>query len=231
MDALDTLCRYATPANEEESVGHHVAVDIGAGTGKMTGLLVPCFDHVYAVEPSDSMREALAHLAEKHANLTVCAAHGEATGLSTASADLVVYAQSWHWVNEAEAAAEAQRILKPGGVLAAVWNQMDVSDPWIHRLTRIMRSGDIHRPDKPPSFGSFFEAPELHLFHWLDVMAPEEIIELGTTRASYLRSSTAGREKMQANLRWYLYSHRGYAQGEPVVIPYSTLVWIARLHG
>ena len=34
---------------------------------------------------------------------------------------------------------------------------------------------------------------------------------------------------MQANLRWYLCEHRGYAPGETVTIPYTTLVWLARL--
>ena len=43
------------------------------------------------------------------------------------------------------------------------------------------------------------------------------------------RSSEAVRARMQANLRWYLYEHRGYASGETVTIPYTTLVWLACL--
>ena len=38
-----------------------------------------------------------------------------------------------------------------------------------------------------------------------------------------------GRARMQENLRWYLYEHLGYAPGETVTIPYTTLVWLARL--
>ncbi len=34
---------------------------------------------------------------------------------------------------------------------------------------------------------------------------------------------------MQANLRWYLYEHCGYASGETVTIPYTTLVWLTHL--
>ena len=68
------------------------------------------------------------------------AASAEATGLTDGTLDLVVFAQSWHWVDPLRAAAEAARILTPGGVLVAVWNQMEVSIPWVHRLTRIMRS-------------------------------------------------------------------------------------------
>lgn len=57
----------------------------------------------------------------------------------------------------------------------------------------------------------------------------EVILTLGTTRSSYIRSSEAGRERMQANLRWYLYDHLGYAPGELVTIPYATLVWLTHL--
>ena len=31
---------------------------------------------------------------------------------------------------------------------------------------------------------------------------------------------------MQANLRWYLYEHLGYAPGQDIAIPYTTLVWL-----
>ena len=43
------------------------------------------------------------------------------------------------------------------------------------------------------------------------------------------RSSKAGRARMQANLRWYLYEHFGYAPGETVTIPYTMLVWLTHL--
>ena len=54
-------------------------------------------------------------------------------------------------------------------------------------------------------------------------MTPEQILTLGTTRSSFIRSSQAGRDRMQANLRWYLYEHLGCAPGENVAIPYTTL--------
>ena len=61
---------------------------------------------------------------------------------------------------------------------------------------------------------------------WEDIMTPEQILTLGTTRSSFIRSSQAGRDRMQANLRWYLYEHLGYAPGKNVAIPYATLVWL-----
>ncbi len=201
------------------------AADIGAGTGKMSELLARGGLLVDAVEPSEAMRAQ----ASSVEGVTWHAGVAEETGLPNGVYDIVVFAQSWHWMDPERAGLEAARILAPGGVLAIVWNQMAVSIPWVHRLTRIMRSGDVHRPDKPPTPGGGFAPMTLTQVAWEDRMTPEEILILGTTRSSYIRSSEAGRARMQENLRWYLYEHLGYAPGEQVTIPYATLVWISHL--
>ena len=201
--------------------------DIGAGTGKMSELLVRAGARVDAVEPSEAMRAQASSIP----GVTWHDGVAEDTGLPDATFDIVVFAQSWHWVDSARAGAEAARILAPGGALAIVWNQMDVSVPWVHRLTRIMRSGDVHRPDRPPTPGGGFAPMRLTQAAWEDVMTPEQVLTLGTTRSSYIRSSQDGRARMQANLRWYLYEHLGYAPGEDVVIPYTTLVWRGEREG
>lgn len=196
--------------------------DIGAGTGKMSELLARAGAVVDAVEPSDAMRAQASSIP----GVTWHGGVAEDTGLPDGAFDIVVFAQSWHWVDSELAGREAARILAPGGTLGIVWNQMDVSIPWVHRLTRIMRSGDVHRPDRPPTPGGGFAPMRLTQVTWEDVMTPEQILTLGTTRSSFIRSSQAGRERMQANLRWYLYEHLGYAPGENVAIPYTTLVWL-----
>lgn len=201
------------------------AADIGAGTGKMSELLARAGAVVNAVEPSGAMRAQASSIP----GVTWHAGVAEETTLPHGAFDIVVFAQSWHWVDPERAGVEAARILAPGGVLGIVWNQMDVSIPWVHRLTRIMRSGDVHRPDRPPTPGGGFGPMRLTQVAWEDVMTPEQILTLGTTRSSYIRSSPAGRERMQANLRWYLYEHLGYAPGEQVTIPYATLVWLTHL--
>ena len=198
------------------------AADIGAGTGKMSELLARAGAVVDAVEPSGAMRAQASSIP----GVTWHAGVAEETTLPDAVFDIVVFAQSWHWVDPERAGVEAARILAPGGVLGIVWNQMDVSIPWVHRLTRIMRSGDVHRHDRPPTPGGGFGPMRLTQVAWEDVMTPEQILTLGTTRSSYIRSSPAGRERMQANLRWYLYEHLGYAPGQDVTIPYTTLVWL-----
>lgn len=203
----------------------------------MTRLLLERGVDVDAVEPAPAMRAQLEELRDgstapahpgRRPVLTVVDATAEDTGLPDGCEDLVTCAQAWHWLDEAAAAREVHRILRPGGAVAVVWNQMDVSVPWIHRLTRIMRSGDVHRPDRPPHLGDLFTPPELTQVTWSDRMTPGQLMELGTTRSSYLRADPAQREVMQANLAWYLLDHRHLDPEAPVEIPYTTMLWTAR---
>ena len=223
--ALVDAARRARGTDASGRGGPLRAADIGAGTGKMSELLARAGFLVDAVEPSEAMRAQASSIE----GMTWHDGVAEETGLSNDVYDIVVFAQSWHWVDSERAGLEAARILTRGGALGIVWNQMDVSIPWVHRLTRIMRSGDVHRPDKPPMPGGGFAPMTLIQVAWEDRMTPEQILTLGTTRSSYIRSSETGRARMQANLRWYLYEHLGYAPGETVTIPYATLVWLARL--
>lgn len=223
--ALVDAARRARGADASGRGGPLRAADIGAGTGKMSESLARAGLLVDAVEPSEAMRAQASPIE----GVTWHDGVAEWTGLPNDLYDIVVFAQSWHWVDSERAGLEVERILAPGGALGIVWNQMDVSIPWVHRLTRIMRSGDVHRPDKPPTPGGGFAPMTLTQVAWEDRMTPEQILTLGTTRSSYIRSSEAGRARMQENLRWYLYDHLGYAPGETVTIPYTTLVWLARL--
>ncbi len=223
--ALVDAARRARGSAASVQDGPLRAADIGAGTGKMSESLACAGLLVDAVEPSEAMRAQASSIE----GVTWHDGVAEETGLPNDLYDIVVFAQSWHWVDSERAGLEAARILAPGGVLAIVWNQMAVSIPWVHRLTRIMRSGDVHRPDRPPTPGGGFAPMTLTQVAWEDRMIPEQILTLGTTRSSYIRSSEAGRARMQENLRWYLYEHLGYAPGETVTIPYTTLVWLARL--
>ena len=223
--ALVDAARSGRGVNAPGRDGPLRAADIGAGTGKMSELLARAGFLVDAVEPSEAMRAQASSIE----GVTWHDGVAEQTGLSNDVYDIVVFAQSWHWVDSERAGLEAERILAPGGALGIVWNQMAVSIPWVHRLTRIMRSGDVHRPDRPPAPGGGFAPMTLTQVAWEDRMTPEQILTLGTTRSSYIRSSEAGRARMQENLRWYLYDHLGYAPGEQVTIPYATLVWISHL--
>jgi SAM-dependent methyltransferase len=62
----------------------------------------------------------------------------EATGLPDASADAVTVAQAFHWFDGPRALAEIHRVLRPGGLLALLWNRRDTSDELQRRITDLL---------------------------------------------------------------------------------------------
>jgi SAM-dependent methyltransferase len=109
-------------------------VDLGAGTGKFTRLLALTGARVLAVEPVAAMRESLAELLP---SVTTMDGTAERTGLPDASVDAVVAAHSWHWFRQEPALEEVERVLRPGGALALVWNTYDETVPWVRDFQSI----------------------------------------------------------------------------------------------
>jgi SAM-dependent methyltransferase len=96
-----------------------VVIDLGAGTGKLTRLLVRRFARVVAVEPAEPMRRMLESLCPQAETL---AGTGQEIPLANASVDCVFAAEAFHWFDDERAAAEIARILCPGGALVLLWN-------------------------------------------------------------------------------------------------------------
>jgi SAM-dependent methyltransferase len=128
-EALDRLV-------QELEIGQACSVlDLGAGTGKLTRMLVPTGARLTAVEPIDSMRAALARAVP---GAEVVAGTAEAIPAEDGSFDAVVCAQAFHWFDGERALAEIHRVLRPHGRLALLWNLRDESVGWVRRMTEII---------------------------------------------------------------------------------------------
>ena len=207
------------------------AIDLGAGTGKLSGALAERGLEVTAVDTSEAMLEvARARGGTITAgSLATRLARAEETGLPAASAELVTVAQAWHWFDAEEASAEVARLLAPGGVLALVWNMLDVTIPWVHRLSRIMHAGDIHREDFAPTVGPELELTDRRAITWEDPMPTQDVIDLARTRSYVITAPEERRQKVLANLDWYLHDHLGHARGARVGVPYRTDLFLYRV--
>lgn len=213
-----------------------VIADLGAGTGILTRALLARGAYVHAVEPSAAMLQVLRARSPEDqlgpARLQLHQATAEATGLGQASCDVVVAAQAWHWFDDALVQEEVRRILRPQGVLAVVANYLDTSVAWVHRLTRIMRAGDVYRPGwTPPVDPARFDAWHTTQTRWERGITPDGIRELSTTLSSWLSADEPARARRRENLDWYLDEHLGLTPGEPVALPYLTVLHISVLPG
>jgi SAM-dependent methyltransferase len=101
-------------------------VDLGAGTGKFTRLLVPSAARIIAIEPIAAMREEFARAVS---GVEIFDGTAEAMPVQDGSADAVVAAQAFHWFATQQALVEIHRVLRPGGGLALIWNRRDRSGP------------------------------------------------------------------------------------------------------
>lgn len=101
-----------------------VFADIGAGTGKFTVKLAERGYFVFAVEPNADMRGQLAIMLASFANAKIIDGTDEATTLPDHSVDILTVAHALHWFNLDAFRAECRRVVKPGGLVIAIYNHV-----------------------------------------------------------------------------------------------------------
>ncbi len=208
------------------------AIDLGAGTGKFTRLLVETGAEVTAVEPVAAMRE---RLARGLPSVPVLSGQAQHIPLPDSHADAIVCAQAFHWFASAEALAEIHRVLEPGGVLGLIWNVRDQSVAWVAGLTRIMApyEGDAPRYDRGewrtvfPAKG-FGELQERTFTH-AHVGAPEQVIVDRVASVSFIAAlDDASRARVLDQVRVLIDATPALAGSRSVALPYVTHAYWAR---
>jgi ubiquinone/menaquinone biosynthesis C-methylase UbiE len=128
---------------EELGVGRSsLVVDLAAGTGKLTRMLVSKA-RLVAVEPVEGMRRKFRELLP---GVPLIAGVAEALPLRDGVLDALTVAQAFHWFDGPAALAEIHRVLGPGGRLGLVWNVRDESDGLSKQLTTLF---DRYRDEAP----------------------------------------------------------------------------------
>jgi len=212
---------------------HRVArvVDLGAGTGALTRLLVDRAEEVVAVEPDERMR---AVLRETVAAANAVDGQGESIPLADASADAILASSSWHWVDPIAAVAEAARVLVPNGLLGAIWSGPDPEGPFMAQARDLLgqhtasaaetggpeaggrEAGDpeagglgalIFDESLRPEFvlripeGMPFTEPEHEVFTWDVALDADELIGLLETLSWVITMAPERREQVTATAR------------------------------
>lgn len=141
-------------------------VDIGSGTGISSELFLAAGYPVVGVEPNAAMRAAAESALTRYPRFQSVAGTAEATGLPPASIDLAVAAQAFHWFDGARARTEIERILRPAGWVALIWNaRRSNGTPFLEDYEALLQEFGTdyaqvgHRGVSGERLAGFFRAP------------------------------------------------------------------------
>jgi SAM-dependent methyltransferase len=175
--------------------------DLGAGTGISARVIAAAGPLVYAIEPNAKMREAAAvDPRVRWVNGTA-----EATTLPDASVDVVAAFQAWHWVEHPAGVAEARRILRPHGRLAAIYNERDERDPFTAGYGEIVMkyatdATEQHRADALTAFAGIDPA-RTQRFEYVNVhRLDRDGLHKRADSSSYLPHTGEDSEAMHAEI-------------------------------
>lgn len=99
-----------------------ICADIGAGTGKLTEILLNNFNTVYAIEPNTQMLEKCKNNLSNYSNVIFKNDSAELIHVRDNSFDFITVAQAFHLFNSKTVCKEFKRILKPNGKVIIVYN-------------------------------------------------------------------------------------------------------------
>jgi SAM-dependent methyltransferase len=197
-------------------------LDLAAGTGKLTRLLVPTGAEVIAVEPIAEMRA-------KIEGARVLEGTAEAIPLADASVDAVTVAQAFHWFRPDEALREIHRVLRPEGGLALIWNVRDERNPLHAAASALLEPLERgvprrHRRDwrEVLDGSALFTPTEKTTFDHEQLVDEDGFVERFTSISFVAAAPDDVRAGIEAELRALVRD-----AGTPIRLPYVTEVYVA----
>jgi len=200
------LFRPAPPSTVAEILGDlrgRDVLEVGAGTGKWTRLLIELGANVTAVEPDDDMR---AVLVRRSPEARVLKGVAEALPMDDATFDDVLVTSAGHWFEQPTATNEMARVVRDGGALFVLWNGFRRDVPWLTTLVDLReRSDDEHKRPRgwAADFGdeSDFDVESQVELEWTWSRSVDEIVALFATYSGAIIRSDDERATMNAELR------------------------------
>ena len=208
-------------------------LELGAGTGKLTRLLVPSGAEILALEPVAGMR---ARLADATPQARIIDGTAEEIALPGASVDAVVAAQAFHWFDAVRALSEIHRVLRAHGRLALAWNVRDESVPWVGTLGDLLRQHEGTEPHVEDSRWreslarcALFEPFRTVSFRHVQQLTPAGLVDRVASVSYIAALDPADKADVLASVGELLREDPETAGRDVVDLPYTTeLMWAVR---
>lgn len=212
--------RWCVAPAARDTAGLRV-LDLGAGTGKLTALLVSLGLDVTAVEPDPAM---LAELRRQVPSARALPGQAEAIPLADGSVDAVLCGQSMHWFDMSRAVPEIARVLAPGGTVGALWNGDDDRVGWVAGLRDAAGAAAAPTLTRRRAEAASFASDQFGPAGFAPVERAEfpnvlrrtagSLLATIATHSQVLVMSPAERDRVLAQIRDYLASTPETAAGE-----------------
>ncbi len=203
--------------------GSRRVLDLGAGTGLLTQVVLDAGHDVVAVDPSPEM---LGELSARLPGVTTAVGTAEAIPVGDATVDAVVAGQAAHWFDPAPAAREIRRVLRPGGVLGLVWNTRDERVPWVGSLGELIEAeARGHEADQGvvDRFADELDASvDVAESGIVQQVTPEDVVAGIATRSYVALMPDARRTAFLAGVRALLADHPDTRGRDLLALPYVT---------
>ncbi|GAA2758571.1 class I SAM-dependent methyltransferase [Actinopolymorpha rutila] len=201
-------------------------LDLAAGTGKLTEVVRGLGMDAVAVEPDAAM---LAELSRRLPDVPAFTGTAEAIPAPDGAFDAVVVGQAFHWFDRDRALAEIARVLRPGGVLAALWNLHDDGVAWVAGLNEVAQAlGSVRETRESPMRQALFEhvafADQTTAeFGSHERRTSEQVVGMLATHSRILVMDEVDRAQVLGRVRGYLRARPETSAGE-FDVPLVTIV-------
>lgn len=209
-----------------------IVLDVGAGTGKFTNLLLPSGATIIAVEPVEAMRR---RLETDLPVLQVLDSSAEHLPVSDDSIDGIVVAQAFHWFDGRRALTEFQRVMRRRAKLALIWNVRDERLDWVRKLSSILGAFEEGTPRHHHGIWqecfehSAFEPLILKTFRHVQRGAPEFVVDRVASVSFIAALPDADRGRVLEQVRELLAASPETRGKDTIELPYETRVYTTRL--
>lgn len=192
-------------------------LELGAGTGKLTRILVELGHDVFATDPDDGMLDILS---AKLPDVRATSGTAEQIPAGDGLYDVVIAAQAYHWFDQEKALEEIVRVLRPGGKLALVWNESDERIPWVRKLGNLLGRQEQNTDPIPALDDSaLFSAVDTHDFRHWHTVDRNTIQDMALSRSNI---ASLGEQQREAKLAEVLAFYDDYGRGmDGMQLPYT----------